>query len=255
MRLFELTQAPRVPRNVRNNNPGNIKVSNDQWQGAVGNDGTFVQFDTPEMGARAMAKVLDNYQTKHGLYSLHSIIGRWAPSSDNNDPTSYAEYVAKSVGIDPNTKIDFSQDRELQARVMKKMIEIESGAGAEYFTPEIIRSGISLASGQPIQQPTSVTKVQPASKPTSINVANLPKPGTTKYNIKRGAKGQNVRELQTRLLALGYNLGKAGVDGDFGPATRRAVRRFQKDYGLYVDGVAGDQTIAAIRKISPVTSA
>ena len=74
MRLHELTEAPTMPRNVRNNNPGNIKVSKDEWQGSKGNDGTFVTFDSPEMGARAMAKVLNNYQTKYGLKTIKDIM-------------------------------------------------------------------------------------------------------------------------------------------------------------------------------------
>jgi N-acetylmuramoyl-L-alanine amidase len=68
-------------------------------------------------------------------------------------------------------------------------------------------------------------------------------------------QGQSVQDLQARLIGLGYNLGKAGADGDFGPATRRAVKQFQKDYGLSIDGIAGDQTFTALNKISPISSA
>ena len=71
--------------------------------------------------------------------------------------------------------------------------------------------------------------------------------------LKKGSKGTDVKELQVALKELGYNVGIA--DGDFGPATRRAVKQFQKDYGLSVDGIAGDQTVTALNRISPISSA
>ena len=255
MRLHELTEAPRIPRNVRNNNPGNIKVSGDDWQGASGDDGKFVKFDSPEMGARAMAKILNNYQKKYGLKTIKDIVSRWAPSGDNNDPDGYANYVANNIGIDSNAEVDFAKNPELQAKVMRHMIDFEGGKGSEYFTPDVIRSGITLASGKPMDKPASVQPAVYQKPSTGIDVAMLPGPGTSRYNVKRGMQGQSVQDLQARLIGLGYNLGKAGADGDFGPATRRAVKQFQKDYGLSVDGIAGDQTFTALNKISPISSA
>lgn len=60
--------------------------------------------------------------------------------------------------------------------------------------------------------------------------------------IKRGSKGELVKEAQRLLSDRGYNLGKYGVDGDFGKATEAAVKRFQKDWGLKQDGIIGPQT-------------
>jgi peptidoglycan hydrolase-like protein with peptidoglycan-binding domain len=135
------------------------------------------------------------------------------------------------------------------------MIDFEGGKGSEYFTPDVIRSGITLASGKPMDKPASVQPAVYQKPSTGIDVAMLPGPGTSRYNVKRGMQGQSVQDLQARLIGLGYNLGKAGADGDFGPATRRAVKQFQKDYGLSIDGIAGDQTFTALNKISPISSA
>lgn len=51
-----------------------------------------------------------------------------------------------------------------------------------------------------------------------------------------------VRELQRQLENLGYDLGAAGVDGRFGPATEAAIRKLQRDYNLDQDGLVGNKT-------------
>lgn len=64
-------------------------------------------------------------------------------------------------------------------------------------------------------------------------------------------KNNDVKQLQENLMALGYNLGNCGADGNFGRATEAAVIQYQKNNGLKVDGKAGRQTINSINyKIS-----
>ena len=64
-------------------------------------------------------------------------------------------------------------------------------------------------------------------------------PGTC---LARGSKGPHVAAFQARLLALGYDLGSSGADGDFGGTTDEVTRRFQADRGLASDGVVGADT-------------
>jgi len=71
-------------------------------------------------------------------------------------------------------------------------------------------------------------------------------PVNSKPTLKRGSKGEYVRIAQTELFEKGYDLGKCGIDGDFGKATEKAVKAFQKDNGLTADGVIGDATWAAL---------
>lgn len=63
--------------------------------------------------------------------------------------------------------------------------------------------------------------------------------------VRRGDRGTDVRSVQYYLAFLGFfndNLPEISVDGIFGPATENAVRAFQSQYGLTVDGIVGRNT-------------
>ena len=60
--------------------------------------------------------------------------------------------------------------------------------------------------------------------------------------LKKGAKGAEVTSMQTLLKGYGYNLGKWGIDGDFGNDTHEAVKAYQRDNHLTIDGVCGKST-------------
>lgn len=69
----------------------------------------------------------------------------------------------------------------------------------------------------------------------------------SKYPIlKKGSKGEYVYTLQRLLVSKGYN--PKGVDGIFGPGCDAAVRKFQKDNKLVVDGCVGPKTWGALYK-------
>lgn len=66
--------------------------------------------------------------------------------------------------------------------------------------------------------------------------------------VRKGAKGNLVKLIQKRLLALGYKLPKYGADGDFGSETLTAVKQFQIDRKLLVDGEVGINTFKELFK-------
>jgi hypothetical protein len=68
-----------------------------------------------------------------------------------------------------------------------------------------------------------------------------------KGSLEKGERGDAVKALQAGLIALGLTV-PGGADGVFGKGTAAAVKRFQNDHGLGVDGVAGKATVRALDK-------
>jgi N-acetylmuramoyl-L-alanine amidase len=64
-------------------------------------------------------------------------------------------------------------------------------------------------------------------------------------------RGDDVRELQRRLNALGFDVGKE--DGIFGQATHRALAEFQMNVGEQSDGILGPGSVEALGRIHPAT--
>lgn len=62
--------------------------------------------------------------------------------------------------------------------------------------------------------------------------------------ISQGSRGETVKLIQQKLKRWGYY--KGAVDGIYGPATKAAVKYFQSKNGLKADGIAGNQTLAAL---------
>ena len=61
--------------------------------------------------------------------------------------------------------------------------------------------------------------------------------------FRLGDQGEAVMDIQRALAASGYDI---TVDGDFGPATEAALRSYQKEHGLEVDGLAGPAVYEAL---------
>ena len=82
-----------------------------------------------------------------------------------------------------------------------------------------------------------------ADTPTMSDMATVKpvqwKPRYSYLRFRQGDVGSGTREIQTALNKLGYGL---TVDGEFGPLTDAAVRKFQGEHGLEVDGVVGEYT-------------
>lgn len=132
-------------RGIRNNNPGNIELTGDQWAGLspTQTDGRFAQFTEMKWGVRAATRVFRNYQSKHNLRTVGEMIARWAPPSENATG-SYTNAVAQRVGVDPRAVLDLT-NAELCYRFLRAVFRHECGIAAEAIPEATIREGIALA--------------------------------------------------------------------------------------------------------------
>lgn len=149
----------KLPRGVRNFNPGNIELG-DPWQGmrAKQTDGRFAQFETPAFGIRAIARTLITYQDKHGIRTVTAAINRWAPPVEN-DTGSYVRAVQRAVGGDLVDMHDYQYLRPLVEAIIKH----ENGVGPlknanTWYDAATIDEGLRLAGVRPEQGKLPVTK-------------------------------------------------------------------------------------------------
>ena len=105
--------------------------------------------------------------------------------------------------------------------------------------------------------PAGATPGAPTTKDKQGSADNM-KPGedkmahaaaTQSLSVPTGNINPAVADIQKVLLALGYKLPKHGVDGARGPETRAAVKQFQRDNNLTVDGDPGPETIGAMNRL------
>ena len=96
-----------LPRNWRNNNPLNIRRARDKWQGMNERqtDKAFCQFKRVEYGWRAAFMLLcRKYYCMLHLDTLRSIVGRWAPTTEN-DTQQYVEWLSAMTGIEADSHL------------------------------------------------------------------------------------------------------------------------------------------------------
>lgn len=220
------------PKGIRNNNPGNIRDSDDDWQGKVGvDDDGFVIFDTPDNGSRALSKVLDTYQSKHGLNTVSGIIGRWAPPTEN-DTGAYVKRVSDALGVGPDDELDLSGDRK--AALMREIIAHENGISPD-DAARMVAGGVAAIQVVPTGPAASLPSVNPNDSEHWIQPSEMLQPNTPA--IERDplyASGQRVASIQgqeqdVNLMGgqTGLNKTQAQEDAYQSPAYMLPVKAFQ----------------------------
>ena len=118
-------------RGYRNNNPCNIRISTDVFQGEVrpSGDKAFKQFETMAYGYRAAFKVLRTYINNYKLDTIRKIISRFAPSNENHTE-NYIKVVSERSGIPENDTV-YADNREMMIRIVAAMSFVENGREAE----------------------------------------------------------------------------------------------------------------------------
>lgn len=128
-------------RGLRNNNPGNIRRSDDNWQGLAPEqtDSAFFQFVDAKYGIRAMARIIDNYK-KRGIITIEQIVSTWAPPTENNTH-SYINSVLKQTGW-PSGWVPVKEEGDYLP-LIKAIIKHENGLNP--YSDATIKEGIALA--------------------------------------------------------------------------------------------------------------
>ncbi|EEY84089.1 prophage MuMc02, structural protein P5 [Bacteroides sp. 2_1_33B] len=121
----------KLPRGLRNNNPGNIRINGDLFQGEIrpSKDRSFKQFEMMAYGYRAVFRILSNYRKNYGLDTIRKMIGRWAPENEN-DTDAYIKAVSDYAGIPADDTININ-DREQMIRIVAGMSKVENGVEAD----------------------------------------------------------------------------------------------------------------------------
>jgi hypothetical protein len=127
----------KITRGMRNNNPGNIRHSPDDFQGEISStDKSFKQFKSMIYGYRALIKILQNYEKKYGCNTIRKIINRWAPDNENNT-TAYIGYVSKSSGYGADEVIDLGK-KDVAVKIVRAISDVENSGWHD--TTEIMKA-------------------------------------------------------------------------------------------------------------------
>ena len=121
----------KMPRGILNNNPCNIRISTDKFQGEVqpSADKEFKQFETMAYGYRAAFRVLCTYINNYKCDTIRKIISRWAPKNENHTE-NYIRVVSERSGIPENDRV-YADNREMMIRIVAAMSYVENGREAE----------------------------------------------------------------------------------------------------------------------------
>lgn len=146
-KLSAADERAKQARGYRNKNPGNIDFNErNDWRGQIGREATgnpprFATFDCHENGIRAIARLLQSYQTKHKLHTIAGIINRWAPPNENVTG-AYVNFVAQRLGIEPDKQVDV-----YKWNIARPMVEaiIRKELGGNPYPPEVIDEGVQRA--------------------------------------------------------------------------------------------------------------
>ena len=121
-------------RGYRNNNPLNLRISNNNWKGKVpreqNTDGAFEQFYYMPYGFRA---AMINIRTivNRGNNTIEKLIKVWAPDSDGNNSARYAKRVSDTTGYPVDQKIVVTDPQMMQS-IAYAMAIVENGSAPQW---------------------------------------------------------------------------------------------------------------------------
>ena len=128
-------------RGIRNCNPGNLRLSQDKWQGLrpVQTDRDFFQFTEMRWGYRALMRTLQNYRRRHKCHTVADFITRWAPDCENNTG-AYIRSVCRDMQV-PSVYVPDVDDKATLTAMAAAISTVENGVPAD---PKEVEAGWDL---------------------------------------------------------------------------------------------------------------
>lgn len=157
---YRNSTIPGLTRGIRNNNPGNITIG-DNWQGMVGNDGTFLIFADMSWGIRAIGIALTN-MISQGYDTITTLISKWSAT----DQTAYIANVSAYTTIDPNAQL--GTDADTIQSLIQAIVNQENGDYAQYVTADDMAAGMALINSGSLATVMQSVAVQAGSDPTTL---------------------------------------------------------------------------------------
>ncbi|WP_157638324.1 structural protein [Flexithrix dorotheae] len=140
-----LNQIAVISRGLRNNNPGNLRLTSIGWEGKVPNvqntDGAFEQFQALPWGIRALAIDIRT-KIRKGLDTIDKIIRVYAPHTEN-DTHAYITRVVRLTGIAQHQKL--TADKATIKKIIAAIIKVENRADeAHLIKDKDLEDGLAL---------------------------------------------------------------------------------------------------------------
>jgi peptidoglycan hydrolase-like protein with peptidoglycan-binding domain len=179
------------------------------------------------------------HDTNVGAADVYLYAGGKQLSTAQEDPRVAAFIQAARAGgaVGIGAGPGYMSSRGIHVGFGKPAVWGKGGSGAN--APSWVKAAYNAGAGgqAPATPASGATRTRtPGAKFTSLQ-------NTGKYDP---TQSERVKKVQTLLQRLGYDVGDTGIDGKYGPRTERAVRRFQQDNGLQVDGIVGIETAKAL---------
>lgn len=195
--VSDAASGGQAPVGIRNNNFGNIKGANGQFQ----------TFDTPQDGVNAADQLLATYGSKYGINTITGIANRWAPAGDgNNNPNAKAAAMAAASGVPANQPINLA-DPATRARILPALFDTE--------TPGWRNALQGGAQGAPAARGGPMAAEPPlgATSATNASQAAPSKQMADAYGALSGADSayQQSREALTSMIGLANQKGAGGA--------------------------------------------
>jgi len=198
--------------------------------------------DNPNIG-------YDQWQ-RHTLYAIAKAVG-FVLSKVNakceTDCSALIRTILAGVGI--NVPEDF-RTGNMPSYLLKSGMFVELTGDKYQKQSAYLRRGdilVTSTSGHTVMVLSDGSKAEKNVPPAQTTSGTAKTYALGDRLLKKGCDGSDVKQLQEKLNAAGYDCGKA--DGDFGKKTEAAVKSFQSNNGLDVDGVVGPKTLAALNAV------